>query len=154
AGPPPETIYCKAATDYALHARGGWSAGALASEAGLLVRSDSFRHGVLDRGWLVGPRVVARFPGKGGDLLVWGGAYDTMTLVSPGLYVRGRWFAGAHTTLALAIGEHELGPWGEHPHLRVDVDLGFGIGAGSRWQLGFGFAILRGGTRIFHGCPG
>jgi hypothetical protein len=151
--PQPPTIYCNAQTDYALHARGGWSIGALAGEAGLLVRSDSFRHGMLDRAWLVSPDVVARFTGTVGDLSFGGGAYDTMTLVSPGLYVRGRWVASKHTTIALAVGEHELGPWGEHPHLRVDVDFAFGIGARSQTLFGFGFAILRGGTRIFHGCP-
>jgi hypothetical protein len=70
------------------------------------------------------------------------------------MYVRGRWVASTHVAIALAAGEHELGPWGEHPHLRVDLDFEFGIGHGAQWILAAGFAILRGGPRIFHGCPG
>ena len=132
--------------DRALHARGGWSWGTFAFEAGAIARTDALRRDQARGPWRFAPDVVVRLSGERGDVEVGAGAYALPTIASPGVFLRGRRHLGAGGSwLALAVGGHELGPWGDNPHLRIDLEAMAALGGErARWWLGGGLAVLQG----------
>jgi len=88
--PQPRTPYLETVTELGLQARAGWRERSFAFEAGAIARTDSLRHETVQRDWLFTPDLAARFSFAKNDLSFGLGAYDALTIVSPGAYVRGR----------------------------------------------------------------